>query len=285
MTMESMEPFESSENFNEDVGLFEAATHPVVLDFSPPPLKSIVIALDGSDRDATVREYANQLAKQSGARVDTLQGGSGSGDILSGVAVQHADLLIVPVPFGQNYQELGSDSLGSVADQLLLKSSCPVLCVRQAQDASSVQASLKSVLIPVAVADELVPQALGWGFQITPKGGRLDLIAVADRQVLSEAGHLMTDSRSPGQLNSNELSRALLRDIGGIVGAAQKRGVAEDRTIHVETRVGKFVPLTLAELHGKPHLIIWCVTREHSSPAFHRAVDLLLASSGAVLMV
>ncbi len=285
MSMHSMEPFESSENFNEDVGMFEAATHPVVANFTAPAITTIVVALDGTDQDETSKDFASSLAAQTGARVETVSGLTTPAEILSTVATHQASLLILPAPFGQNYKDLGSESLGSVADQVLLKANCPVLCIREPLSHARVLEALKWVLVPIAVADDLVPQAIGWGFQITPKGGRLDLIAVADRDVLTEAGHLIAEGTSARSLGTAELSRALLRDIGGVVAAAQKRGHSEDRKVHVETRVGKFVPLTLEELHGRPHMIIWCITRDHSSPAFHRAIDLLLASTGPVLMV
>ncbi len=285
MTTESMEPFESAANLDEDVGLFEAATHSAVVVLPEPALRTIVAALDGSNQDATSRTYAELLAARTGANVVELAGPTSAAEILAATESHRADLLIVDVPYGQDYGELGGDSLGSVVDLLLLKSPVPVLCVRAVQDREGVQAALDSVIVPVAVADDEVTRALGWAFRVTPEGGRIDLVAVADRDVLSEASHLIADTPDLRTLEPSRLSRALLSEIGGVVAATQKRGAAEGRTVHVETRVGKFVPLTLAELHGRPHVIIWGLTRDHASPAFHRAVDLLLASTGPVLMV
>jgi len=280
-----MEPFESADNFNEDVGMFEAATHSSAVDLTPPHLKTIVMAPDGSDRDATLQHLAKELASRTSAQVEVLSASTTTSGILEELNRLHPDLLILPVPFGQDYHELGSESLGSVADQLLLKAPCPVLCVRDVQDLAAVHAALNSVIVPIAIADDLVPKALSWGFLITPSGGRLDLVAVADRDVFSDASHFVEAESDRKQFEPSRLSRAMLKDIGGIVAAAQKKGGASGRKIHVETRVGQFVPLTLAELHGKPHMIIWAMTRDHTSPTFHRAIDLLLASKGLVLMV
>lgn len=285
MSMEPMEPFESAANFNEDVGLFEAATHCAAVEIAPPPLATIAAALDGSPRDETLRGFAEALAARTGARVEFLDGSATATAILAELAEHPADLLILPVPFGQDYRELGSESLGSVVDQLLLKVRSAVLCVREPQDPAAIQAALDSVIVPIAIADELAPRALSWAFRVTPAGGRVDLVAVADRDVLAEASHLVSEGSELATLNPAQLSRALLRDIGSLVAAAQKRGRAEDRTIHVETRIGQFVPLILAEMHGRPHMIVWGITRDHGSPAFHRAVDLLLSSTGPVLMV
>jgi len=281
----SMEPFENSANFQEDVGLFEAATHSTVIELPKPVLKVITVVLDGSDQDGTARGFAEALAKRTGASVEVLSELTSTSEILAEMAKRHSNLLILPVPFGQNYGELKSESLGSVADQLLLKSSCPVLCVREIQDDASIQAALDHVLVPIAIADNLVPRALGWAFHVTPVDGRLDLIAVADRDVLAEASLLMPETTDVALMDQDHLLRSLVREIGSLVATAQKAGTADHRAIHVETRVGAFVPLVLEELHGHPHLIVWSITREHSSPAFHRAVDLLLSSTSPILMV
>lgn len=284
MATESMEPFESSENLDEDVGMFEAATHCPVVELPIPEIRTIVLALDGSNQDSTTRGYAEQVAARTGAKIETLTGPGKAAEILQAIERHHADLLVVDVPYGQDFDELGCDSLGSVVDVLLVKSKIPVLCVRAVQEEASIQAGLNSVIVPIAIADEQVARALGWAFGLSGKDGRIDIVAVADGDVLSEAGHYAKGlAKLPP--DASQLSRALLTEIGGVVAAAQKRGHDEGRTVHVETRVGKFVPLTLAELHGRPHVIIWGITRDHSSPAFHRAVDLLLASTGPVLMV
>lgn len=282
MSLESMDPFESAANFNEDVGLFEAAIHPQTVDLQIPALQSIAVAWDGSDRESTLRSFADHLVARSGATVEVLEHADSEADISAALAAAPPDLLILPVPFQRDYAGLGSTSLGSLADQLLLSTPCPVLCVRQVQDPKEILAALDHVLVPVAIADELVERALGWAFRMTPPGGRIDVVAVADCDVLLEASHLIS---APQTLSADELQRAMLREIGGLVSAAQQLAKTERRTMHIETRVGQFVPLTLAEMHGRPHMIIWAANRDHSSPSFHRAVDLLLASTGPVLLV
>ena len=42
-----MEPFENADNLDEDVGLFEAATHSPVIELPVPVLNTIRLALDG----------------------------------------------------------------------------------------------------------------------------------------------------------------------------------------------------------------------------------------------
>ncbi|MBX3442095.1 MAG: hypothetical protein KF774_06790 [Planctomyces sp.] len=285
MSLEPMEPFENAANFAEDVGMFEAATHSAPVALATPRLQSIVLALDGSDQDETAQGFAELIAARSGARVDTVSGATSAQGLLAELAARPHDLLVLPAPFGQDYRELGGDSLGSVVDQVLLKADCGVLCVRAPQDRVAIQAALDSAIVPIVAADEGASRAMGWAFLLTPEGGRIDLVAVADRDVVAAAREALPESPASTSLDPAQLNRGLIRDIGGLVAAAQKRGADENRTVHVETRVGRFVPLTLAELHGDPHLLVVGAAREHASPSFHHAVDLLLASSGSVLIV
>lgn len=283
MSMESMEPFESAENFNEDVGMFEAAAHPTRVKLTVPVLKSILVVQDGSSQDATAMGFAEAIASRCGAALEVLSDAENAEQILARAGRSSTQMVVLPVPFGQNYDELAHDSLGAVVDQLLLKSGGPVLCIREPQDPAQIQQALHDVIVPIVTSDELASKAVSWGFLLTPSGGRLDLVAIADRSDLEVARHLV--SEDVRTLDADHLSRAMMKEIGGLVSATQQRGSAEGRTIHVETRVGPFVATTLRELHERPHMLICGISHQHSSPSFHRATDLLLESKGAVLFV
>lgn len=282
MIIHSMEPFESSENFNEDVSLFEAATHCSLVKITPPACRTIVIAADGSPRDQAMRDYAAMFSGRTSARVEVLPISSNAAEVLESVKRLQADLLILPVPFGLVDLEHPARSIGKIAEELLVKTPCPVLCVRASQSETVIRESLQSIIISITAADEWATRALGWAFAVTPHGGRLDLVAVADHELISQ-----TEQTQPStQADENEhLSRSLISQMGGLIAAAQKQGMKEGRTVHVETRVGNFVPLTLAELHGRPHLIIWGIPEQENKPTPHQVSDLLLASKGGVLIV
>jgi hypothetical protein len=64
-----MEPFENAANFNEDVGMFQAAAHSPHVDLPAVTLSAIHLAVDGSNQDATARGLAQVLAARSGAKL------------------------------------------------------------------------------------------------------------------------------------------------------------------------------------------------------------------------
>jgi nucleotide-binding universal stress UspA family protein len=277
--------FENPGSFSEDLGMFEAAAHPIPAEIPNPELKSMYMACDGSNQDATVRSLAAAVAAQTGARIVEQSGAAGIDELLAAAREKCPDLIVVPVPYGEDYRELQDDSLGSAADRLLHDSTCPVLCIRDVMDDAAVDAALRHIVVPAAVGDESVVRAIGWAFRLLRPAGRLDLLAVADRDLLEEAGHFVAGAHGESPFEPEQVVRAILRDIGGIVSAAQKRGVADDLAVHVETRVGPFVPTVLGDRDDRVRLIVCGTTREHGSAAFHRAVDLLLSARGPVLLV
>ncbi len=126
-----MEPFENESNFQEDVGMFEAATHAGTLVLPTPRVQVVHLALDGSNQDDTARALAQAVAERLQARVHEQTGAADANEILARRRAEQADLLVIPVPFGRDFLKLGMDSLGSVIDMLLRESPCPLLCVRE----------------------------------------------------------------------------------------------------------------------------------------------------------
>ncbi len=280
----TMEPFENNSNFQEDVGLFEAATHAVPVELPPVQTQSIVLALDGSDQDESARLLAGDLAERHSARLYELNGAIDAAAILAVAREQQADLLVVPVPFGRDYATLGTESLGSVIDMLLLEAPCPLLCTRAPLNLQEITRTFEQILVPISVGEKPRGGGLAWAFHLFGSQGRLALLAIADEDVLEEARQMMPSRFGQDAIGPDEITRSILRQIGGIVAAAQRQGLAQECSVHVDTSLGHFVPQVLARIDEQPQLVIWEAEQDHNSPSFHRAVDLLLASRGPVLI-
>lgn len=279
-----LEPFENQGNFQEDVGLFEAATHGASLELPSPQLQVIQLALDGSNQDATARRLAEGVAQRLGARVHEQVGSRDAADILADLRSRQAGLLVVPVPFGRDFEILGAASLGSVIDMLLLESPCPILCVRDELSDDQVQQVLERVLLPVAVGEPPAIQALAWGFHLLTPQSELELLAIADVELLTEARQLVDQQVGEDAFDAEHVTRAILRETGGLVAAAQRQSSLQNTPVHVTTRTGRFVPQVLEQVGDSPQLVIREMKQDHGAPSFHRSVDLLLASRGPVLL-
>lgn len=269
----------------EDVGLFEAAVHAKPLELELPALKRLVVALDGSNQDATARLLAAELAQRTRATVSEHAGALEAAAVLAACAEAHANLLILPVPFGRDISQLKDESLGEVVDLLLLEAPLPVLCVRDPMDEGSVAAALANVLLPVNVHAEGNPQAAAWAFCLLGQRGGLELLAIADRDVLEEARRLLGDAIDALALQQSALERTVTHEIAGLIAAVQRQGAERGVHVHVEILMGRAVEAILARANASPRLTIVATPRQHTNPAFHRAADIILGARGPVLIV
>lgn len=279
-----MEPFENEGNFQEDVGLFEAATNVEPVELPRPEVAVVHLALDGSNQDGTARRLAQAVAERLGARVDEQAGCEDADAILTELRNAQAGLLVVPVPFGRDFAVLGDESLGSVIDMLLLEATCPVLCVRDELTEEQVGEIMGKMLIPVAVGEPPATAALAWGFRLLTAEHELELLAIADVAMLEEARQLVSEEVSDESLGPEHIERAILRETGGLVSAAQRQSTQQDTSVHVTTRTGRFVGQVLEQVAEGPQLIVREMQQDHTAPSFHRSVDLLLASHRPVLL-
>lgn len=279
------EPFEQQSNLQEDLGLFEAATHAHPVDLVLPSVERIHLAMDGTNQDATAREMAGALAAQLQATLHEQVGATSAADILAGIRDSRANMLVLPVPFGHDYQQLKSASLGPIVDMLLLAAECPVLCIRELMSADEVTRCLSDILAPVTAGDEYAQRALAWAFRLVRDRGSIEMLLAADRSTWDEASRLLHSAAGQAPVEPERMERALLQDLGGLISAAQHLGQQSAIGVHVETRAGQFVELATQQAERRSRLIVYGTPREHTAPQFHRCVDLILASSAPVLIV
>lgn len=283
--MQSKDPFESEGNAAENFGMFEAAVHARPMAIVRHPIREILLALDGSNQDATARSCAHAIATGGSGKVRECRPQAGAPEILHALREQPADLLVLPAPFGRDYSDLREESLGSVVDLLLLSATCPVLCVRETLDDAAVKSALGDVLLPVNVPAFEPERAASWAFSLLRSGGKLEVLAIADRSLLLEAQALLGTSLDPESLTHDRLVRTVTDATGGLTAATQKAGTELGVHVHVECLEGRADQLLLSAANSRHRLLVITAPRQHTAPAFHRAVDAILGSRGPVLFV
>ncbi|MCS7045762.1 MAG: hypothetical protein NZO58_05355 [Gemmataceae bacterium] len=269
----------------EDVAMFRAALHARPTALVDPSCKAVLVALDGSNQDTTAQTYAAALAGRFGARVHEHRGATTAAEILQAAVEHQVGLIAVPVPFGRDISELRDESLGFVVDMLLQEAHCPVLCVREPVEAVEVDAALADLVVAATHEDQYAVRALSWACRLTARGGRLTLLAVADRDALEEVRLLVAETISSEALAPAALDRAMAQQFGGLIAALQRRGEADGFALRVEFRVGRVAETVLTEANPRRRLIVTGAPREHQALAHHHAVDLVLGARGAVLVV
>lgn len=279
------EPFELPENMEEDLGLFEAATRARHVELVLPELRRVLLAPDGSNQDATARAAARLLAGRLRAEVLEREGLASAAEICAAAAEIDAGLVVVPAPFGEDINLLKTRSLGSVVDTLLLELAVPVLCVRQPLGEEQLASLLRRVLVPVCEDNEDALRALAWGCRLAAPENGIVLLQLADQAAALEARQLRDRAEELPAMRRATLERVITARLGSLVAAAQRWGGELGFAVHVEFRAGAAVAEVAAwqARHGAA-LIVTGRSREPSSHEFHRAMDLVKASGGPVLL-
>ncbi|HMP01992.1 MAG TPA: hypothetical protein PKD86_08585 [Gemmatales bacterium] len=278
-------PQRDEADMTEDLSLFETAVHARPVKLQEPALDVVIVALDGSNQDGTARAVATALAERVGARVEEHSAAQTAADVQQYCHIHQGSLVVVPAPFGTDRSDLRDESLGSVVDMLLMECPVPLLCVRDVLDGEAVKAVVKNLLIPLHVPDEGATRAASWALKLLARGGRLDLLAVADLDVIGEAQKLLGKAIATEATETEALGLAAIKEFGNLIGPVQKRGESLGLTVHVESRVGRGSQVVLESANASPRLLVTSAPKDHTAPAFHRAMDLVLGSRGPVLVV
>ena len=273
----------------ENLGLFEAAlrARPTeLLDIAP---NRLVLALDGSDQDATGRALAAHLCERLGCETVSRSAPPEDADAATRASVilgdaTDADLVILPVPFGEDLDTLRRESLSSTIDILLRESRQPVLAVRQ-----PVEDAAATMRHPVVVIDwhpELQVKAASWGCFLAGSDGVVDMVAGVGPGTMDEMTALVAGQEDDITLLRSLIERAELRITGGIVAAIQKRAAevgfdSSFEILHGERR-GKSAAERAAERGG---LVVCSYRSGEQSASLHRLHDVILESSSPVLAV
>lgn len=280
------EPFEMAENMEEDLGMFEAATHARHVDLRQPSVESVLVVLDGSNQDATAGLLGQQIASRFSSRVEVRPGLAAADQIRLAAQETGAKLIVLPVPFGEDIDLLKSQSLGSVADSLLQESPAPLLCVREPLSEDAVGALLDHLLLPVTLDDTETERALSWACCLAGKAGRLLLLELPDRKAVEETREGVGATAEISSVQQAAVERAMSARLGALVSAAQRCSTENGFAVRAEFRAG--TPLAeiqaMAASLGEP-LIVLSRPANSRSPQFHRIVDLLMESRLPLLLL
>ncbi len=287
--MSTTDPFDNRSSMLENLGMFKAATHAVPTELSEVSINTILVAVDGGNQEAAVLEVAKQLSQRTSANV--IQGGifETVADLVAAIEANKADLVVIDAPYGKDFHDVKSDSLGEFVGLLMVETTCPILCVRRPVSAEEVSTAFKNCVVPLTSMDEAALKSVAWAFSLVSHPGDVELLAVADEDMIKEARRILSDgSDGPADelFSIDRIESMLPKMIAGVTAASHRRSQqAGDIHFHVHVKAGRFIPTVLNELGDRKRLLVWGCDREHDSPSFHRAIDLIYSFCCPILIV
>ncbi len=295
-------------DLDEAIGRFTAAQTHVAL--SPPRAARLLVAIDGSNQDATALELARVLSESDtsltvayayagdadaskdadasdkaatlGNRAAVASRPAGaetlraSQQLLRLVDIHRSDLLIVSAPYLDDIETLGEDSAGETLDVLLRRCPVPVLVVRRPTDDAA--ATLRHLLLPLTGDDAADHAAASWVASLLGRATTLGILSAVDPRWRPTAAELFRGD-PPSDVRLAGLRRP---SVAGLIGALHRRARSHGVMSRVRTRSGSLATVAAEEGGRTPRTT---VVGRAASAGGEEAAAVVRASRHPVLAV
>ncbi len=297
---------------------FEAALTAKRVGLVPPPLESMLVVIDESNQTDMALGLARELAgTTTGAIVhvgfayrgatltvhedfaaDRVAALVAQGVDARQVARQHpeqppyaqiiamaerlaADLLIVPAPYLDDFDELGSDSIGVNLDKLMTQPR-PLLVVREPR--VNPADSLKPVLLALSVHVQENPQAAAWALRVIGSGGTIRLVAVVHDDVLEAAADLLGE-HDAAELDLDRLAGLGRPETAGLIAEIQELAKQRGLGCRVSVRHGDLVDRVIELAEEGQRLIVTGCDNDASSSSYRSVQAIIRRATDPVLVI
>lgn len=274
------------QDMEQSMDAFEAALSAKPIQLPGIAMKRILLARDGSNQDDAARALAEAAAGRMEAAVETLDPPATDKPfrrILEACAGSDCGLIVVPAPFAEDFAELGAASIGTNLDMLLTHRRTPLLVVRD--PGIEAAEALREVVLPLSFLARDDAHAAAWALQLAARGGRVNLLAVADPDAESEAGQFAGRFLDAGDVDEAALSGLGHAEMAGLVAAVHRRAAESDLGCRVSVRVGPAVGAAAEFANALTCLIVVPGPTEPQEPAWRHVHALIRESRNPLLVV
>jgi len=284
------EPFELADNMEEDLGLFEAATHAPRVRLERPQVGSVLVVAPagGSPRAVEAcRSLGHAVAARLGATVmEDMEETRSSEELRQAVDRTGAGLVVTAI-----------ELLGAVAATAVLAAdTVPVLCLgrhrrRGRGRPAAPDETLEAIVLPLLADTPPARRATAWACHLAAAAGaagRLRAVELADPRARAAA---RSRAGAGAGLDDAVVGRVVSGRLGGIVAAVQREAAAHGFAAEVEFRGGAPATALRAVADGMPRPPLVVLGREAAGAsdaadpgaAIRLAIDLLGGPIAAVL--
>ena len=249
--------------------MFEKAQVGPAASLTPIKPSRILVVLDGSSQDDNTLASAAYLREQfdtetlvldardgksdedgdlavtratevSGARPIRRQEGDSYDAILAALKELSVDLLILPSPFGRSFENVGTDSAGTVMDVLL--SRCPVPMIVMRRDDQHLRDCVHRIEMVVGSECEVESRAAAWSFGLAAASAKVTLNLVLEKEQFENIRSIVEAIQPDAQLDVEQFSAALTKTHHALHGAMAKTASTHGMSYELHPIAGEVAP-------------------------------------------
>jgi hypothetical protein len=278
--MSDSEPNEVDRGVDESMRMFEKSQVGPAAALSPIRPARVMLVLDGSAQDGTgiaaakyLRETFNVETLVLDAR-DSVEGNvttsviesvSGSrpierpdGDsydaILAALQSHAVDLVVIPCPFGRDFDKVGTDSAGTVIDVLLSRCPRPMLVIRR--DDQELEQCVKQVSVVVGGECDVESKAAAWAFGLSDDHATVTLNLVVEKEQYENIRSIVEALSEGTTLDPESFAAALTKTHQSLHAAMAKTATDLGRSYHLRPQAGEVAPPNPLDSKEKTLLVL-----------------------------
>ncbi len=273
------EPFELAENMEEDLGLFEAATHAHGMDLQPIHVGNVLAA---TAFGAECLDFARVAAGRLSVGLVNDATSKTASSILSSAMRSDAGLVVVP-------GGIGSDVLSALVDGDGMHASLAIAVV-----SGKGSTALDAMLLPLFDDEPAARTGLAWACTLAAAAGPQGLVAAVELSsptTRQQARRLAGDAHDPEEVRRASVGRAVSARLGSLVAALQKHALSRGYAVRVSFHPGwprREILNALTSLARSATVILGrdgLPAAQGHGPAFRLALELVEERAEAVLIV
>ena len=263
------EPNELDREVDASMRMFEKAQVGPAASLTPVKPSRILVVLDGSSQDENTLASASFLREQfnteslvldardgkteqdedlavtratevSGARPIQRQEGDSYDVILAAVKELSVDLLILPCPFGRSFENVGTDSAGTVMDVLL--SRCPIPMIVMRRDDQQLRDCVQQIEMVVGSECEVESKAAAWSFGLAAKAANVTLNLVLEQEHFENIRSIIEAIQPDTHIDAEQFSAALTKAHHALHGAMAKTASTLGMNYELHPIAGEVAP-------------------------------------------
>ncbi len=199
----------------------------------------ILDARDKAEGDET--DLAPDRAPRvSGSRPIKRQEGDSYDSILHALSEHQVDLLIVPCPYGRSFEDVGTDSAGTVIDVLLSRCSTPILVIRR--DDQKLRECVNEVSMILGDECDVENRAAAWAFGLAGPSASVILNLVIEQEQFENIRSIF-EAMQPGMsFEPEHFSEALTKTHMSIHAAMAKTASTIGASYSLRPIAGEIAP-------------------------------------------
>lgn len=278
--MSDSEPNEVDRGVDESMRMFERSKVGDAAAILPIQPSRVMLVLDGSQQDQTgivaaeylrerfnvetlvldARESADDdLATQaiesiSGARPIQRPEGDSYDAIIASLQTHSVDLVVLPCPFGRDFDTVGTDSAGTVIDVLLSRCPCPMLIMRR--DDQDLEPCVEQVSVVVGGECDVETKAAAWAFGLSSDQATVTLNLVVEKEQYENIRSIVEALSDGAKLDPESFAAALTKTHQSIHAAMAKTATEIGKTYHLLPQAGEVAPPNPLQNNDKLLLVL-----------------------------